>query len=80
MDAVQIGKKLRELRGSRTIQDVSDATGLGWSTICMYELGRRIPEDNSKVILARYYNKTVQELFFDYDIANGDNANGNNAG
>lgn len=69
MDAKQIGTKLRELRGNRTIQDVSSDTGLGWSTICSYELGRRIPEDDNKIVLARYYNTTVQELFFDDDIA-----------
>lgn len=78
MDAIQIGKNLRKLRGSRTIQEVSDATGLGWSTICSYELGKRIPEDRNKVILARYYNLTVQELFFDEDIAESDNAISNN--
>lgn len=69
MDAKQIGKRLRELRGNRTIQKVSDETGLGWSTICMYELGRRIPEDDNKVIIARYYGTTVQALFYDDDIA-----------
>jgi hypothetical protein len=70
MDAKMIGERLRELRGTRTIKDVSDDTGLGWSTICMYELGRRIPEDDNKVVLARYYNTTVQALFYDSDIAN----------
>lgn len=69
MDAKQIGEKLRRLRGNRTIQTVSDGTGLGWSTICMYELGRRIPEDDNKLILANYYNVSVQELFYDHDIA-----------
>lgn len=67
----QIGQRLRELRGERTIQTVANETGLGWSTICMYELGRRIPDDDNKIILANYYNKTVQELFFDSDIAYG---------
>lgn len=69
MDAKQIGDKLRRLRGNRTIQAVSDDTGLGWSTICMYELGRRIPDDDNKLVLAKYYNITVQELFYDSDIA-----------
>lgn len=74
MDRVKIGSKLRELRGSRTIQDVSDATGIGWSTICMYELGQRLPSDDNKIVLANYYNKTVGELFFDGDIANSNNS------
>lgn len=74
MDAKQIGNKLRKLRGDRTIQVVSDDTGLGWSTICMYELGRRIPEDDKKIILAKYYNVTVQELFYDTEIADSNTA------
>lgn len=69
MDGKQIGKKLRKLRGSRTIQDVSNETGIGWSTICMYELGHRIPSDDNKIVLAKYYGTTVQNLFFDGDIA-----------
>ena len=69
LDRLGIGKKLRELRGTRTIQEVSDATGIPWSTICMYELGQRLPGDDNKIILANYYNVTVGELFFEMDIA-----------
>lgn len=69
MDRVEIGKRLRELRGTRTIQEVSDATGIGWSTVCMYELGYRMPSDDNKIKLANYYNVTVGQLFFDYDIS-----------
>ena len=69
LDREKIGVRLRELRGGRTIQQVSDETGLGWSTVCMYELGRRIPDDDNKKLLAAYYHKTVQELFYDDDIA-----------
>lgn len=69
MNREQIGAKLRELRGERTIQEVADDTGLGWSTICSYELGRRVPDDDNKIVLAKYYNMTVQELFYDHDIA-----------
>lgn len=80
MDGKAIGAKLRKLRGSRTIQEVADATNIGWSTICMYELGHRIPGDDKKKVLARYYNMTVQELFFDDDIAVGNNAESNKEG
>lgn len=69
MDRMKIGEKLRLLRGTRTIQDVSDATGIAWSTICMYELGQRMPSDDNKIVLAKYYNMTVGQLFFDGDIA-----------
>lgn len=69
MNAEQIGKRLRELRGDRTIKEVADSTGLGWSTVCMYELGKRIPEDDKKIILANYFGTSVQELFYDMNIA-----------
>lgn len=75
-----MGKKLRELRGSRTIKEISDATGLAWSTICSYELGQRVPEDKNKVKLAKYYNVTIQELFFEDDITGSDTTYSNNNG
>lgn len=68
VNSVEIGQELRKLRGSRTIQEVADATGLGWSTICMYELGKRRPDDENKVTLARYYGKSVAELFYPENI------------
>jgi transcriptional regulator with XRE-family HTH domain len=64
VNSVEIGQELRRLRGSRTIQEVADATGLGWSTICMYELGKRRPDDENKVTLAKYYGVSVQQLFY----------------
>ena len=72
MDAVAIGRELKKLRGSRTIQDVSNATGIDPSTIGMYEIGQRIPRDNNKITLANYYGVTVQELFYDQDITDCD--------
>lgn len=73
MDAVMIGQELKRLRGDRTIQEVANATGIDPSTIGMYEIGQRIPRDNNKIILAQYYGMTVQELFFDRHITDGDN-------
>ena len=31
----------------------------------MYETGKRIPRDEIKIKLADYYQKTVQQIFFD---------------
>lgn len=72
LDAVAIGRKLKQLRGSRTIQEVSDATGIDTSTIGMYEIGQRVPRDNNKITLADFYGLTVQELFYDQEITDGD--------
>lgn len=72
MNAVEIGNRLKALRGSKTIQEVADATGIDASTIGMYEIGQRIPRDNNKIVLANYYGTTVQNLFFDSVITESD--------
>ena len=40
-------------------------TGISVSSLCAYENGTRNPSDTTKRILAKYYKKTVGELFFD---------------
>lgn len=67
-----IGRRLKHLRGARTIQEIADATGIDPSTIGMYEIGQRIPRDNNKITLANYFGLTVQELFYDQQITDGD--------
>lgn len=64
MDAVDIGKRLIELRGNRTQEEVAKANDISVSAIGMYERGERIPRDELKIKLAAYYNKSVQEIFF----------------
>lgn len=72
LNAVEIGRELRRRRGARTIQEVSDATGINTSTLGMYEIGERIPRDNNKIVLAEYYGTTVQELFYTDHITDSD--------
>ena len=72
LDAVAIGRELKRLRGSRTIQEVSDATGIDTSTIGMYEIGQRIPRDDNKITLANYFGTTVQALFYPEQITDSD--------
>ncbi len=67
VSTVEIGKRLRRLRGEKTLQNVSDATGLGVSALTMYELGQRMPRDEAKLALACYYGLTIDELFFNPD-------------
>lgn len=64
VSTIEIGKRLRQLRGERTLEKVSQDTGLGISALTMYELGNRMPRDEAKLILARYYNVSVEKLFF----------------
>lgn len=64
MNAYEIGKRLIKLRGSRTQLEIAQKVGVSVSTIGMYERGERIPRDEIKVKLARFYGQTVDDIFF----------------
>ena len=64
MDAKNIGKKLREIRGNRSAQTVAKETGISVSAVFMYEAGERMPRDEVKIRLASYYGVSVGSLFF----------------
>lgn len=64
IDAQTIGERLRTLRGSRTQKEVGDAIGVTAMAISFYERGERVPADDIKVALARYFNSTVEAIFF----------------
>lgn len=65
MNENTIAEKLVRLRGVRTREEVADALDISISALQMYENGKRVPRDEIKVAIARYYNTTVQDLFFD---------------
>lgn len=66
MNPKAIGKRLLELRGTDLSQDdVAKAVGLTRAAISMYEKGKRIPGDQTKIALAHYYGTTVGEIFYD---------------
>lgn len=64
MDRIEIGKRLTALRGDLTQEQVAKALGVCTSSIGMYERGERIPRDELKTEIAKFYDKTVQEIFF----------------
>ena len=63
-DPVKIGQRLSNLRGNRTLKKVANAVGISVSALAMYETGKRVPRDEIKVMLARYFNTSVEALFF----------------
>ena len=65
MNSESIREKLIFLRGERTQSEVAREIGISPSAYAMYENGTRIPRDAVKVKLAKYYNKSVQYIFFD---------------
>lgn len=56
-------KKLIELRGERSRDEVSKALGISVSALSMYEQGNRIPRDEVKIRMANYYGITIEDLF-----------------
>lgn len=64
MDTISMGKRLIELRGNKTQEEVAKALGISLSAVGMYERGERIPRDEVKIAIAKYYDVTVQSIFF----------------
>lgn len=62
---IPYGERLAKLRGSKRQAEVAKDIGIATSTLGMYETEQRIPRDNIKVALAKYYGTTVQAIFFD---------------
>lgn len=59
-----VAERLIQARGGKKREEVANEVGVSLSAIAMYENGDRIPRDEIKVRLAKYYKTTVQELFF----------------
>lgn len=62
-DPVEVGKRLRELRGIRTRIGVSRETGIPYSTLQSYEDGFRNPPEKTQQLLADYYGVTPESIF-----------------
>lgn len=63
---MSIAERLIEARGETPRSEVVKAVGISLSALTMYEIGQRVPRDEIKVKLAKYYGKSVQELFFNH--------------
>lgn len=61
-----IAKKLVLLRGNKPREEVAKELEISVSAIQMYENGERIPKDEIKLKIAKYYGKSVQEIFFEF--------------
>ena len=64
LNSVEIGKRLRALRGDKTVQSVADDIGISRSALAMYEIGDRIPRDEIKLRICQYYGVDIN-IFFD---------------
>lgn len=64
MNRQEIGKRLRELRGSRTLDDVAKALNVTPMAVSLWERGERIPSDDIKIKIAAFYQESVTAIFF----------------
>ena len=59
-----IGAILTELRGDRSQKEVAEAVGISLSALSSYERNERVPRDEKKMAIARYYKRDVGSIFF----------------
>lgn len=64
MNSKEIGERLRKLRGDKSQLTVANAIGVSNMAISSYERGERIPTDDIKIAISKYFNKSVEEIFF----------------
>lgn len=66
LSAVEIGKRLHDMRVQRglTLTAVGKELGVTRIAVYYYETGQRMPRDAVKVKLALLYGKSVLELFY----------------
>lgn len=65
MDTKAISSKLVSLRGPKTQEEIAKGIGVTRSAYANYEQGIRIPKDDVKVAIAKYYGMEVGSIFFD---------------
>ena len=60
------GAIIRELRLKKGISQeiAASEVGVTKSSWAMYERGERVPRDEVKVKIARYFGRSVQDIFF----------------
>lgn len=62
---MNIGEKLQKLRGDIPISKVAKAVNVSEQAIWNYENNKRIPRDEVKIRIAKYYNSSVEKIFFE---------------
>ena len=64
MDRSRVAKKLVELRGGKSREEVAKAIGITVRALESYENGSRMPRDGVKAQISEYYGLRVDLLFF----------------
>lgn len=64
----EIGKRLRALRGEKSLNEVAQALEVTSMAVSNWERGIRTPSDYMKVKIAQYYGVTVESIFFPSEV------------
>ena len=66
MKLIKYANNLKQLRmkANKSRKEVAAAVGVSVSAIAMYEQGERIPRDETKIALAKYFKTSVASIFF----------------
>lgn len=66
MEREVIGSRLKKLRVSKgeTQCELAEVLHVTPAAISLYELGQRMPSDETKMKYSRHYGVSVQDLFF----------------
>lgn len=64
MNKEKMAKKLVELRGEKTREQVAVDLNISYSSLVSYENGDRTPRDEVKIRIANYYKTPVEDIFF----------------
>ena len=66
-DSKTIGKRIKKLRESKNMSQeiLASVSNVSPSRISMYEIGERIPRDETKIKIAKLFNVSVSSIFFE---------------
>ena len=61
-----VAERIKDARAKsgHSVEEVAKGCGISVSAVQMYECGQRIPRDEIKIAMAKFFGLTVQELFF----------------
>lgn len=68
LDNKAIAQRLVELRGDKGQAEVANAVKISASALSMYECGERVPRDEVKIRLAKYYGVSIESIFFTQNV------------
>ena len=64
MNPIEIGQRIKLLRGNMSQAEFANKLGITKSSLAMYERGERIPRDEVKIRISKRCGVSIESLFF----------------